>query len=178
MGFLSLNNRVNMESSTSNPDFAYFVTNYNTYKNTYKDYMVLQGHPNGFSASSFENFKLVTEFLLAEGCEFVKPYELYLLTSEKETPVSRKANNYKLADAFPNPFNPSTIIRYEIPVSTNVKLEIFDCAGRELEVLVDENQAIGQHQVEWNAAAYPSGVYFYRLQTNNYMETKKLLLLK
>ena len=95
MGFISLNNRVNMESATGNPEFAYFVANYNNYKSTYKDYMVLQGHPNYYTGPVLEQFKLIIEFLLSEGCTFVKPYEYYTLLpiSNSQTPSTGQNNN-------------------------------------------------------------------------------------
>jgi len=76
-GILNLNNRVNMETTTGQVDYNAFVTNYNTYKNTYTDLMVLQGHPHMWTTTLLDQFKQVIDFLLAEGCEFVTPYEYY-----------------------------------------------------------------------------------------------------
>lgn len=76
-GILSLKNRVDMENGTGNPEYSYFVTNYNKYKSSYKDYMVLQGHPNLWSSSKLDQFKLIVDFLISEGCEFVLPYDYY-----------------------------------------------------------------------------------------------------
>jgi hypothetical protein len=84
----------------------------------------------------------------------------------------------QLEQNYPNPFNPSTIIRYKIPVSSHVQLAILDAAGRVVNVLVNDTQMAGIHQVEWNAARYPSGVYFCRLETGHRSETLKLLLIK
>ena len=76
-GVLYLNNRVNMESSTGNPEYTYFVNNYNTAKTSYSNYMVLQGHPNYYTSgsNSLEQFKLIIQFLQSEGCEFVRPFD-------------------------------------------------------------------------------------------------------
>jgi len=76
-GILNLNNRVNIENGTGIPDFNYFVTNYNAKKNIYKDYMVLQGHPNYWPAFKIEQLNKIIEFLISEGCEFVLPYDYY-----------------------------------------------------------------------------------------------------
>ena len=78
-GVFYMNNRVNMESTTANPVYNYFVANYNTYKNTYTDYMVLQGHPNTYSqnSSTFDQLKLIVQFLASEGVEFVRCFDYY-----------------------------------------------------------------------------------------------------
>lgn len=83
-----------------------------------------------------------------------------------------------LEDNYPNPFNPSTTIRYSIPSSVNVKLAVCDVLGRELAVLVNAEQTAGWKEVEWNASAFGSGVYFYRLTAGTYVGVKKLMLLK
>lgn len=76
-GIANLIQRVDMENGTGNPDYAYLVTNYNAYKGTYPDYMVLQGHPNQWTAAKIDQFKLIIDYLTAQGCEFVLPYDYY-----------------------------------------------------------------------------------------------------
>lgn len=85
---------------------------------------------------------------------------------------------YKLADAYPNPFNPSTTISFAIPEAGHVELKIFDLSGREISVLVNGAVAAGSHSVDWNAESLPSGTYFYTMKSANYTASKKLLLLK
>lgn len=80
-GILNLKHRVNIEISTGEVDFAHFVTNYNTYKDTYKDYMLLQGHPNNWTAAKIEQMNQILLFLASQNCEFVLPYEYYLSLS-------------------------------------------------------------------------------------------------
>jgi len=87
-------------------------------------------------------------------------------------------SSYSLMQNYPNPFNPSTSIRYEIPKTGLVKIVIFDENGREVESLVNEKQTAGTYEATWDASKYPSGVYFYRLTTESYSETKKMILLK
>jgi peptidoglycan/xylan/chitin deacetylase (PgdA/CDA1 family) len=77
-GILNLINRTNMENGTGNPEYSYFVANYNKFKDIYSDYMVLQGHPNKWKAGELDQFKQIVVFLIAQGCEFVTPYEYYL----------------------------------------------------------------------------------------------------
>jgi hypothetical protein len=83
-----------------------------------------------------------------------------------------------LSPNYPNPFNPSTTIKYDLPKQSRVKLVVYDILGREIATLVDEIQKAGSYQAVWNASRFASGVYFYRLQTGSFTETKKLVLLK
>jgi photosystem II stability/assembly factor-like uncharacterized protein len=87
-------------------------------------------------------------------------------------------SDYSLHQNFPNPFNPTTSILYELPKKGFVKLVIFDALGRELETLVKEKQSAGTYEATFNASQYSSGVYFYRLTTDGFSETKKMILLK
>jgi hypothetical protein len=86
---------------------------------------------------------------------------------------------FSLSQNFPNPFNPSTNISFSLPQQSNVRFSVIDLLGREIAILVNnEKRNAGSYSVTWNAATLPSGVYFYRLQAGNYVETKKLVLLK
>ena len=83
-----------------------------------------------------------------------------------------------LSQNYPNPFNPSTSIRYELPKNGFVRLVVYDALGREVETLINEKQSPGTYEVNWDATVYPSGVYFYKLTTEGFSETKKMMLLK
>ena len=93
---------------------------------------------------------------------------------------------FLLYQNYPNPFNPTTTISYQLPTQSHVMLKIFDVLGREMTTLVNEVKQPGEYTATWNAEKVPSGVYFYRLmakaipsgQAGNYVETKKLLLLR
>lgn len=85
---------------------------------------------------------------------------------------------YTLMQNYPNPFNPSTTISFTLPSSSNVTLKIFDVLGNEIATLVDEVKNAGSHQVQFDAAGLPSGMYLYRLQTGDFNETRKMLLTK
>jgi len=87
-------------------------------------------------------------------------------------------SGFSLSQNYPNPFNPSTKFKFQIAKLTNAKVSVSDILGREVEVLVDKQLQPGTYEVDWNASAFPSGVYFYRLATNNYSETKKMVLIK
>jgi hypothetical protein len=85
---------------------------------------------------------------------------------------------FRLDQNYPNPFNPSTIIKYSLPSAQFVTLKVFDILGNEVIVLVNNREAAGNYQVEFNAEALPSGVYYYTLVTESFIQTKKMILLK
>jgi|TARA_B100001146_G_scaffold223604_1_gene238719 hypothetical protein len=88
------------------------------------------------------------------------------------------ATRYELGQNYPNPFNPTTHIRFNIPETANAKLTVFNVMGEEIATLVDGVMQAGGHTVSWNAASMPTGVYFYQLESGNFSQTKKLLLVK
>lgn len=85
---------------------------------------------------------------------------------------------YRLEQNYPNPFNPTTNIKFGLPNSGVVKLVVFDVLGREVTTLVNEFKTAGQYVVDFDASMYSSGVYFYRIESGNFIETKKMLLVK
>ncbi len=85
---------------------------------------------------------------------------------------------FKLEQNYPNPFNPSTVIRYQIPVVSKVNFKIYDILGNEITVLVNEEKEPGYYEVKFNALNYASGIYIYRIQTESFVNTKKMLLIK
>ncbi len=87
-------------------------------------------------------------------------------------------NEYKLWQNYPNPFNPSTVIRFSLSVVSLSTLKIFDITGKEVATLVNEKLAPGTYSIEWNAAGYPSGVYFYQMSAGDFRETRRMILTK
>ncbi len=85
---------------------------------------------------------------------------------------------FKLEQNFPNPFNPSTTIQYQLPAAANVTLKIYDALGSEVATLINEKQDAGYREVKFNANRYASGMYIYRLTADKYVSTKKMLLLR
>ena len=87
---------------------------------------------------------------------------------------------FALHPNYPNPFNPVTAIRFDIPVETyrNTSLQIFDITGRVVETLVNEKLEPGQHEIQWNASQHSSGVYFLRMNAVSFTKTQKMILLK
>ncbi len=85
---------------------------------------------------------------------------------------------YMLAQSYPNPFNPTTIISYELPVNGHATLKVFDVLGGEVITLVNEEKAAGRYSATFNAARLSSGIYFYELKSQNFKAVKKMLLVK
>lgn len=90
----------------------------------------------------------------------------------KEIPTEYKLENY------PNPFNPTTVINYQLPKDGYVKLKVYDMLGREIATLVNENQNAGYYKVNFDASRLTSGVYIYTINANNFFLSKKMLLMK
>lgn len=104
--------------------------------------------------------------------------ELSEIITGVENSTNENPKEYKLEQNYPNPFNPVTQINYSIPKQTNVVIKIFDCSGKEIQTLVNENKSAGNYSAEFNASALSSGVYFYRIETDGFSETKKMTLIK
>lgn len=79
---------------------------------------------------------------------------------------------------YPNPFNPTTKIKFGLPKSAFVKMSVYDILGREVAVLVNEQLQAGEFQADWNASNFPSGIYFYRIEADNFVKTAKMMLVK
>ncbi len=94
-------------------------------------------------------------------------------------PISTEIpKRFELFQNYPNPFNPMTKLKFQMPKSGFTKLAIFDVTGKEISILVNENLKPGIYEIDWNAENIPSGVYFYSLITNEFTQTKKIVVLK
>ncbi len=85
---------------------------------------------------------------------------------------------YKLYNNYPNPFNLSTLIKYDIPKSTIVKLVVYDILGKQVDVLVNERQDGGSYEIKWDGTCFSSGSYYIKMETDTYTQVKKMLLVK
>ncbi len=113
--------------------------------------------------------------------EFNVPGERITLTNGPVGIVNHNAEipeNYSLEQNYPNPFNPSTIIKYSIPKSGFVSLKLFDVSGREILSLIEQDQNAGTYEYHFNAGNLTSGVYFYTIQTGDFIQTNKMTLIK
>jgi Secretion system C-terminal sorting domain len=85
---------------------------------------------------------------------------------------------FKLYNNYPNPFNPSTKIKFALPKNSYTKLIVYDILGRELLTIVNEQLSAGTYSVDWNTSDYPSGIYYYKLTSGEFTETRKAVLIK
>jgi len=107
---------------------------------------------------------------------------VYRIRPEIATGVNKKKrsglNHFELQGNYPNPFNPKTVISYQLPVVSNVKLAVLDILGRELTVLVNEKEEGGSYEVQFDASGLATGVYLYRITAGSFTQTRKMLVVK
>ena len=97
--------------------------------------------------------------------------------------IIKAPTKFSLSQNYPNPFNPETKIKFEIPGQARndnslVTLKVYDILGKEVATLINEEKVTGDYEVEFNGSNFPSGIYFYKLKAGNFVETKKMILLK
>jgi hypothetical protein len=116
------------------------------------------------------NRKDTVEFMItsSDGIMMTKQF-IFSYTGPKE---------FKLEQNFPNPFNPTTKIQYQLPQDAKVTLKVYDILGSEVATLVNEEQEAGYKEIQFNGSNIASGMYVYRLQASNYISTKKMMVVK
>ncbi|MEO8209941.1 MAG: T9SS type A sorting domain-containing protein, partial [bacterium] len=102
-------------------------------------------------------------------------FEYFELQNEVVIGIPEK---FSLSQNYPNPFNPVTKINYELRITNYVSLKVYDILGNEVFVLVNEKQNAGSYEVDFDGSNFSSGLYYYKLQTDNFNETKKMTLIK
>jgi hypothetical protein len=95
-----------------------------------------------------------------------------------DNPQNIIPNAYELGQNYPNPFNPRTTIAYKLPKNGIVSIKVYDVTGREVATIVNENKPAGSYQAVFNGENFSSGIYFYVLRAGDFMQAKKLVLLK
>lgn len=128
----------------------------------------------GLSYDAYDGNMLSPFLGYAAGGDAVLKYGL-ISNIEKLPEIPRK---FFLRNNYPNPFNPTTTIEYEIPEMSDVELKVFDVLGNEIQTLVNQEQKAGVYRVNFNGSSLSSGTYFFSLKTSNYEETKQMILLK
>ena len=99
-------------------------------------------------------------------------------TTGVEDQIKSTPKSFKLEQNYPNPFNPGTTIKYAIPKAAHVTLTIYNSLGQESAKLLSKDMNAGVYTTEWNASGFASGVYYYRISVGDFVQTKKLILLK
>ena len=105
------------------------------------------------------------------------PQASFLLTAEVNVEVVPPAKS-ELSNAYPNPWNPTTTIRYQLPINILVTIKVFDALGKEITTLVNEIKPAGHYDVTFNGKGLSSGVYYYQMKSGSFTETKKIILVK
>lgn len=144
-----------------------------------------------FSLNKNDTFRITAAQLIARGTSNLNSVtKLKLLTDKAHelcqngfvigiSPISKEIPvKFNLYQNYPNPFNPVTKFKFDIPKAENVVLKIYDALGKEISSIMNEKLNPGAYSVDWDASAYPSGVYFYQLITGSFTETKKMILVK
>ena len=155
-----LTNKLAQSSSADSLTDAFLKANYNLAACTQE------------ASHGIHNTRLVQK-LLRDAITLYKP---------TATDIKLESNNipdkYTLNQNFPNPFNPTTEIRFSIPQASNVKLTIYDAIGKQVGVIVNEHLSAGTFNYTWNAGNLSSGIYFYRIEAKDFIMVKKMVLLK
>jgi len=97
---------------------------------------------------------------------------------EDDEDSSTIPQNFRLSHNYPNPFNPTTTIKFQIPIAQNVKISIYNLLGQEVDRLVDRQMVAGFYSIDWDAADFASGIYIYTIQAGEFSDKKRLTLIK
>ena len=155
------------------PDFIDFVHSFGS-KNSNNEYPGSNYIYNPGSGSEYITAMVAGSFwescLPAPG---INP--IYKTASEDRTCLK---NIFKLYSNFPNPFNPVTTISFQLPEKSNVRISVYNIRGELVEELVNDQKVEGLHSITWNATGCSSGMYFYKIVANSYIDIKRMLLLK
>jgi hypothetical protein len=131
---------------------------------------------NVYSTGAFSDSATFGTFHLTGGGGFITKIHNSPLGVKNEINPFHK--DYFLEQNYPNPFNPCTSIKFSLPKASHVKLSIYNSLGQEVSNLISQDMIAGIHSIDWNASSFASGVYYYRIVAGNFIDTKKLLLLK
>jgi len=129
--------------------------------------------PRSFTTDHWYKVRVIWEQEINNKIALVETYMTDFITHYTNNP-----QRYSLLQNYPNPFNPITNILFEIPCNSPVKLTIYDILGKKITSLANGNLKVGRYEVDWDASGYPDGVYFYKLETKDFSEVRKMVLLK
>jgi photosystem II stability/assembly factor-like uncharacterized protein len=169
---------------------GYYVNNSSVYLVSYVN--SLYSNSIHKSENSGQNWNLQDIFPYIFDIQMINPNTGYIVgwnglilkTTNGGNPIGIESSSneipsiFSLYQNYPNPFNPTTRIKFDIPQTSFTKLVVYDLLGREIKILVNEELKSGTYEAEWDASDFSSGIYFYKLSTNEFVETKKMVLIK
>lgn len=148
-----------------------FLASNQIYTQPYSNERSIFSNSGGFSSSGLvNNYSVLGESIVSNS--FLN------IVGIKDNELPNIPIKYKLFQNYPNPFNPTTIIAYAVPVNSFVQIKVYDLLGREVVALVSKSQSAGYYDVSFNAIGLSSGIYIYKIQAGNFIDIKKMLLLR
>ncbi|MHB8906220.1 MAG: T9SS type A sorting domain-containing protein, partial [Melioribacteraceae bacterium] len=174
---------VKLNYSIGGSSFQSVTMNQVAFNNTIKYNYTLPTSTNGDSVKFYFTYQTDSGGLVQEPATgtYKFSYGSFNISNLTSVKINDEIpTNFNLAQNYPNPFNPSTVISYQLSAPSKVTLKVYDLLGREVAVLVNEVQQPGNYNSQFSIVNYQlsSGVYFYRLQTDNFSATKKMMLIK
>ena len=142
-----------------------------TKDNTHFEFRFIMDLPNELSAAIVFNAGNSNHDI------FIDNVSLREVVTDIAEADDRLPNSFALQQNYPNPFNPITTINYQLPMSGDVELSIYNILGQKIATLVNERLQAGYYQVEWDAFGFASGVYYYRIESGDFIDTKKMILI-
>ncbi|MDP1676238.1 MAG: M14 family zinc carboxypeptidase [Bacteroidota bacterium] len=175
-------NYVRMNFPDSIRPYTYYVSWVNSFPTQYPESWCWSNYKEKIMALTYEDGNCTSASMFDNTAQAIlKGVDAYLHDTTSVTSVLATNNipeQYFLEQNFPNPFNPTTTINYQLPITNHVSLKVYDVLGREVALLVNEEQSSGKHSITFNASSLSSGVYVYRLHSGSILETKRMVLMK
>ena len=132
----------------------------------------------GYSVSIPDDYSIIGAFDHPNGSQSGAAYVYSGIIVGIDDERAGLTAEFALSQNYPNPFNPNTVIKYTLPNRSEVKLIIYNLRGEEVAFLLNGSMPAGHHQVSWDASNFASGIYFYRLRAGDFVQTRKMVLLR
>ncbi|MCX6640317.1 MAG: C25 family cysteine peptidase, partial [bacterium] len=150
---------------------SFIQTAYNTWEIP-PEYVLLFGDTSGdYTLAAWETYQIDHPYAQLDGTDILADVAIGRLPAE--TPA-----NFSLLANYPNPFNASTLLRFDLPEASQVRLDIYDFSGRLVTTLANGWRGVGAHEVTFDGSKLPSGIYLYRLQAGDFTAIRKMVMVK